>query len=544
LFLNNGEVKQDLRLIPFSLLLMTSTVWSEIFAFHLAVVENSLVVFVMPYIAFYVFYGFLNRRIAPIVASFISLVITFSVYQTMLIVFLVYIFVLFMILQLNTNEKPRTYNLLVPKILILLALAYLANLGIGKLFLKYFALTHYEYLDKMFRWKTVGIKDGLKSLWNYFLLFSVGKSKITTIHYFLPAVLTFLSLVIYLAVKKINKHQRLFFILAGFAIPLCALIIPILGAGYAPWRSMWTVPFATAIMLFFPTVYFRKVFAKIVMIVAMLCALYQAQVTSGMYYSDHLRFQDDTFLAHELNKLIVPLEDDAKTIPVAIIGKHRTAKDFHKNYIEGELVGRSFFGFPGSYQSATGDGLAFMHQIGMDYTYANSEQLEAALKELQTNPIPSFPNPACAIKFDIPINTAAIEEQEKKLQQAKLLEVSERALMSDEKLSAVESAETAFKEAETLGLAAQDKARIAAAVQLTGDTEKDDAARADYNAALAEFNTANEAYLKAQTTLAEAQGEIITRALADQKAAEAAIEELNKVKQIVIIHLSDDLTAM
>jgi hypothetical protein len=541
LFLDNSGIKKDNRLIPFSLLILTSTVWSEMFAFHVIIVEDSFVLLAMPYIVFYLFYSLLNTRLAMLCAVFLALTFLLGIYQSTVFLILIYTFAVFMLLQLTTNERARVYNLLVPKILCVLILSYLAASGIGYLFIKYFNLTAYDYVGKMNHWKTLGVEKGLASIWNYFLNFSIGHSKISTVHYFLPAACSFIFLVIYLAVKKINKHNRLFFIAAGVCIPLCVFFVPVLGANSPPWRSMWTVPFATAIMLLFPIIYFKKVFSNIVLVIAMICVVYQAQVASGMYYTDHMRYEDDKRLAYELDRLIKPLQNANDSIPVAIVGKHRTSKYFKTNFVEGELIGRSFFGFPGGWTSATGDGLAFMHQIGITYTSANMNQMEQALKELQTNPIPMYPAKDCITKITAQPDKASVDTLTVALEKAKLEEITALAKFSNEQKAALVTAEDAFNAAQTIGLAAQDKARALAAVVLTGDAESDAAAKAAYEAALAEFNTANAIYIKAEADLKAAQGEELIKAQRDQKTARQQLDEINKTTEVIVIHLSDDL---
>ncbi|GMO25948.1 MAG: hypothetical protein Ta2F_01400 [Termitinemataceae bacterium] len=471
LFLNTPQDKQDLRFIPFSLLIMTSSVWSEIFAFHLGIITFAFSVLLTIYTVFYIFYAFLNYKPWVLAACFFSMTVMIGIYEETIFVFLIYTFAVFMVIQLNTNEKPMTYNLLVPKIIIMLGASYLASLAIAQIPIKYFGLPYMDYKSKFLTWHTLGIKSSFKNIVNYFFNFTLGKNALTTVHYFLPFAAMFVPLIIYLAITKIHKHQRFFFILAGIFVPVFAVITPIIGASFPPWRSMWTVPFSTAIMFLFPAIYFKKVFATLLTVVAMTCVVYQAQVASALYYADHRRFEDDKHLAYELDRLIEPLQDEDKTIPVAIIGKHRTSKYFKTNFLEGEYLGRSFFGFPGSYQNATGDGLAFVHQMGMAYTYADKKQMEAALKELSANPRPSYPNPECAIKIEMPIDTAAIEEQEKKLEEVKLKLSEQRALDENQNIP-----------------------------------------NAD-----------------------------LTKLIAEQKAIETAIEKLNKVKQVIVIHLSDDL---
>jgi hypothetical protein len=249
-------------------------------------------------------------------------------------------------------------------------------------------------------------------------------------------------------------------------------------------------------------------------------------------------------LAYELDRLIMPLQTAEKSIPEAIIGKHRTSKYFETNFLEGEMLGRSFFGFPGPLENATGDGLAFMHQVGMAYTYANSPQIKSALKELQEHPIPLFPLEGCAVKIDAESDEETLDKVREAIAKAALEEGAARALLTGEQQQALLTAESAFAAAEVVGLAAQDKARASAAVPLTGDAVKDAELRAVYEADLAAFNIANEAYIKAEAELAAKRGTALNKAIADQKALNAQLEALSGTTEVIVIHLSDDLTGI
>jgi hypothetical protein len=106
-------------------------------------------------------------------------------------------------------------------------------------------------------------------------------------------------------------------------------------------------------------------------------AMYQAQITAQLYYSDFIRYQSDVQLAFDLDKRIQQAQGDDEQLPVALIGAYTLP--FTHNYIRGETLGKSLFAcaLVGAHES-TRHGLPFMQTLGLYHKMANTTQMEEA----------------------------------------------------------------------------------------------------------------------------------------------------------------------
>jgi hypothetical protein len=114
-----------------------------------------------------------------------------------------------------------------------------------------------------------------------------------------------------------------------------------------------------------------------------------------------MRYQEDVHLAYEFDRMIAPLQNESNSIPIVFVGKLRASNRFEKNFLEGEIAGRSFFGLQGGWTSSTGDGLAFMRSIGINYAAPNEQAMNKALEFWKD--MPSYPKEGCIIKTQVDI---------------------------------------------------------------------------------------------------------------------------------------------
>ena len=188
--------------------------------------------------------------------------------------------------------------------------------------------------------------------------------------------------------------RKLLYMLAGIGIPLCIILMAIMGGTKPPLRSLYALPLAFAFMIFYLIISYKKRVASVVACLALLAAVYQAQITAQLFYSDQVRYNEDVRLAYELNDLITQVQPDSEKLPVVLIGRYQAASVFRTNFLQGEVIGHSFFewDFPRP-SSPTGRGLAFMKSLGFYYDMPNENQLAQAHKEAML--MSAYPDPGC-----------------------------------------------------------------------------------------------------------------------------------------------------
>jgi hypothetical protein len=351
-----------------------------------------------PIITYLLYKGFLDDEKIKVIVGFAILLLLISTYQSMLLLFCIAVFIAFILLQENSDYDKKLYGFLCLKLFICLAAALFLYLLGNSIVLKMHNAQQNGYINRMIRWGKDPVMSNLNAIKNYFFNLMLGRSRITSFNYLLPAVLLFLAQAVYTGTHSIKTGRRALFILAVFGVPLTFCVLPIAGAYSPPLRSQYALPFALGFMLYYLVTHYKKFFSAIVFAAAIVIAMFQAQIGSQMYYSDYMRYQEDVRLAGDFARLLVPFEDKGNTIPVAFVGKVRAAEKFRRNYIEGEIVGRSFWGLQGAWTSSPIDGLSFMRTIGLNYPFPNEWQLNAALQAAQH--MPSYPAEGCITRLD------------------------------------------------------------------------------------------------------------------------------------------------
>jgi len=418
-----GDTVKNNKLIPFALVFMTMPVWAEQFYFLLQAAENALIISLCPYIIYLLFKGFLDHEKRKIVCAFFLLVLIISVYQAVIPLFCCGVFVCFVLFQEQSEYEPQVYRSLCLKIFITLVGAVAVYFFIDRIIIP--AVFHIErsaYLDGMNKWGKRPIRENIMNILSFGYLLTIGKIPlvqsivfpILTSHtadisaiellaqrsrifgnvLLLPTVVFFLIEITRVMRKTIPPGRKLLYMLAGIGIPLSIIILAVMGGDRPVIRSLYALPLASAFMFFYLIRTYKKKAAVIVTCLALLAAVYQAEITAQLFYSDQIRYNEDVRFAHELNNLITQVQPVNEKLPVVLVGRYQHALRFHTNFIQGQAVGRSFFEWnylsPGS---STERGLTFMKSLGINFDMPDEIQIEQAFKEAVS--MPPYPDPGC-----------------------------------------------------------------------------------------------------------------------------------------------------
>ncbi|GMO53135.1 MAG: hypothetical protein Pg6C_19330 [Treponemataceae bacterium] len=97
------------------------------------------------------------------------------------------------------------------------------------------------------------------------------------------------------------------------------------------------------------------------------------------------------------NKMIMPLQNETNSLPVALIGRYNVGSLFKANFLQGEISGYSIFGLENTPDQTTSRGLAFMGSLGLRFDAANAVLLEQADQAAENMPV--YPAPGCAARL-------------------------------------------------------------------------------------------------------------------------------------------------
>jgi hypothetical protein len=402
------------KLIPFALVFMTVPVWAEMFYFTFMAMETALIIGLCPYVIYFLFKGFLDGEKGKIICASILLVFITSVYQAIVPMFCCGVFACFVLLQEQTDYEPQVYRNLCLKLFITLVGAMAVYLLVDRIVIPvFFHIEKISYVDKMNQWGQIPVKYNIINILTFCYTITIGHNPLvqSIVNPIIasyartgmlaaeainstPGVLEnilLLPVTVLFLFKIISQRRRLLYMLAGIGIPLCIILLTIMGGNSPPLRSLWALPLAFAFMIFYLIISYKRRVAFVIACLALLTAVYQAQITAQVFYSDQVRYNEDVRLAHELNNLITQIQPDNEKLPVALIGRYEMASVFRTNFLQGEVIGRSFFEWDPS--NSKERGLAFMKSLGFYYDMPNEDQLNQAHKEAIM--IPAYPDPDC-----------------------------------------------------------------------------------------------------------------------------------------------------
>jgi hypothetical protein len=324
-------------------------------------------------------------------------------------------------MQENSGYEPQVYRLLCVKLFITLVAALAAYFLLDKLFVTLIVKAEKsEYLDKMNLWGKEPVSKNLMRILLYGYALTIGhipavqaiaepvmarfarsgmegarfisqKSRLIGNIFLLPGALFFLIQIGKTARGKIAEGRRFLYVLAGIGVPFSIMLLPVISGNVPPVRAMYALPFVSAFVIFYVITKYKKPLVSVITGIAILVSIYQAQITAQLFYSDYLRYQADVRLALDVDKSIIPLQDDIEKAPVAFIGKYEA--DFKANFLPGEVLGHSCFGWtnPKEVFESTTRSLAFMQSLGINYPLPAENQMDQA--RVAAESMPPYPVP-------------------------------------------------------------------------------------------------------------------------------------------------------
>lgn len=155
-----------------------------------------------------------------------------------------------------------------------------------------------------------------------------------------------------------------------------------------------------------------KYLGYIIIIVSLGIAYQQAIITGRLFFSDDVRFQEDTTLANKIQTQIEAKDwynKDEKYTLILLGQKPCTSNSL---YLKGEMMGYSFFEY--DYQYIVGPNHranAFMKTLGYDYQAPTEEEFNQAKKYVKKHKTESFPKTESIVKVKNNIIIVRLSEE-------------------------------------------------------------------------------------------------------------------------------------
>jgi hypothetical protein len=402
-------------------------VWAEIFYFVFMAAETAFIITLCPYVIYFLFKGFLEAKKVAIFCAFFMLVFMISVYQAIVPLFCCGVFLCFILLRQNSGYPTRVYTLLCFKLFVALAAALAVYSCVDRLIIP--AMFHIEkadYFDNMSQWGKVPVAKNIVNIIRAGFVYTIGQlplfqnfiaryarsgmqaakflTELSRVHgniLLLPLAVFFIVEMVKTARKKIPAGGRILYVLAGIGVPLSIMLLAIVGGNYPPIRAQWALPLAAAFMAYFLVKTYKKKAAAIVCVLALFTAARQIEITSQLFYSDHIRYTHDVRTAHDIAEKIKTVQNGINSLPVVFIGRYKVDSVFTKNFLQGEVPGHSFFEWDRKTSGNTGRILAFMRTLGIDFIGPDANENDQILQAVRAaESMPAYPDIGCVKRLD------------------------------------------------------------------------------------------------------------------------------------------------
>ena len=341
-----------------------------------------------------------KRHPALAVATVVLLLLTFSSYQTFVVL---YIFGTVSVLFLQTLEDVAGNRKLSGMILfkrmipycILFSIAFIVNMLITRLF-----FSSSTYLQDQILWGTASVKDCIHVIINHVIKAFTGIRSV--FYHWGLGVLTLFDLI--LLIKFLRRYgegrktvigMTVFYYLALFVPPFMMTVL----LGHSPAiRSQLVLPAVTGYLGYLGIWFLRKEISEsrfwkagfiLIVAVGFITGLEQTKVTESLYYTDKCRYEQDAALGRAFIERIAQVNQGDDSLPVIVIG----SREFTGNHscVTGEIIGRSFFCHdvevsPQFYWS-TRRILGFLHCLGSDYAQLPQNRLWEAQEYSKDMPV-------------------------------------------------------------------------------------------------------------------------------------------------------------
>lgn len=322
------------------------------------------------------------------------LVLTFSVYQIFVVMYIFGTVVLLLLRALREvweGVEPEGMKLMkrvLPYCIVFFA-AFLLNTLITRSF-----FGSSDYLQNQIYWGHASVKDCLHAIAGHVVKAFTGYDSI----FYNPglgalALFDFILLFVFLARlcpgKWSGKAVILFFYLALLATPF---MMTILLGGTPAMRSQMVLPAVTGFLGYLGIELVRQqgpcqgrrqgILLCCVLVICLLGGAEQAKVTGQLYYTDWCRYEQDAALGRSVIERIERVKPEEETLPVAVVG----GREFSGNNscVMGEVIGHSFFNYDREVEPvpfwSTRRVLGFLHTLGADYVQVPLERAGEALE--------------------------------------------------------------------------------------------------------------------------------------------------------------------
>lgn len=351
--LNKKSNLSNLKIVLFSLLILTSPIFCEQFNFTLQCAEVAISFLIFDIGLLFFTYSIKNNKRWPLIISIISFIECLGCYQSFaeLIAFGVFLILFYVHNDKHQNNYKRIYI----SILIVLLSSIIGYLIISKLVCSVFNIPQSSYLTKQILWMNHPIKSVIKNIIISSKEIVLGYGLFYTFGFTIACIIAICYTIKNFKNNKVSSLYNILFLLCPF------LLLILLGTKQV-YRAQIAYPFITAYFIIFVFDYeYKKCFKYFMLFVVMIISFLQFKTTEQLFESDYLNYQYEKQLVNQLISSIKYDKLEDKTL--IFIG----SKSFN-NILKGETIGYTFFEWDKDYILGSNERIHGLFKI-LNYNY-------------------------------------------------------------------------------------------------------------------------------------------------------------------------------
>lgn len=404
-YLNNTVNQKKMTRWIFPVVFFTAPIMAEQSGFLLQAYEIAFSIALVGIAIFSLYYGILNYQKRYYVLSSLLIVLFFSIYQALVVLFVAGTIAGFILLYdgISKNEEVNSiyYWKIILKIIVTFIISTVIYYIINKTILQLLSINTTSYITDQVLWMSAGIVETIKSILLHIKDVLLGK-RIFYSKLLLPLIL---MLIIYTVYRLKNREKNYYiYVLSVIAILVSPFLMTIILGQCLAVRTEITIPFVLGFLCFYLAnlvdVNFNKALKYLVVLLMFCVGMHQGQQSSRIYYTEYVKYQEDIMLATKISNRIEELNfGETPEEPVVFVG-YRNANRNNSSYsvADQELIGKSYFEVSFSTQHGTFVIENYLRTLGIVYNGPTEEQVEIANAEAQN--MPAWPDVNSVKEYD------------------------------------------------------------------------------------------------------------------------------------------------
>lgn len=349
-----------------------------------------------------------RRRLWSFFASVCLLLLTFSIYQVFVAIYIfgaVSVLLLQALRKLSMGEQ-KMFSKMAARMgvwLLVFLTAFIMNAVVTKMF-----FNASDYLMEQVQWGTIPVSGVLRGICGHIASVLLGRRAFYSIFYggLLVCSMALLAANLWRFGRE-NKTGCITVCFFYVCLQITPFLMTLLQGGEPAFRSQLVLPAMTGFQTMLNIWLLKELnisrdrvsqmLLVCVMLLGFLGGIKPAKTTWSLYYTDQLRYEQDAAFGRSLIQRIEQTctREELESLPVVVVG--RRPFQGNNSCLQGQVMGYSIFDWdtmaePKPYYS-TRRVLGFLHTLGADYLLTSAGQMREAL--VYSENMPAWPDEGC-----------------------------------------------------------------------------------------------------------------------------------------------------